>query len=209
MAAQLLGGNLELKTLAKFENELSFKNPRPELSLDDLFGDIRSIRHRDIEPSGEDFIRRCLDFNPKTRMTAQEAWIHPWLTEPTEVRALFEEREANSERHWRSRSVRTGWLQNLPRVRDFPESGNKSSKNDDEVFAKSLYPASKQKSPYFQGKKRTASGEVKDFTSDNRDSEKAYSFALESKRIFDPIKKMSVKERIRKFGMGGHFKDMS
>merc|ERR1711871_1390573 len=33
-----------------------------------------------ISPEAKDFVQRCLDPNPSTRLTAKEGLVHPWIT---------------------------------------------------------------------------------------------------------------------------------
>ncbi|PSR94589.1 kinase-like domain-containing protein [Coniella lustricola] len=187
MAVRLLVGNREVPTLEEFESNLSVANPSPDLCLDNLFDEIRQIRQTDIYSAVKDFISRCLDFNPAARMTAGEALSHPWLSEPKDVRELFEFRQARAEKNWRPRAAQDGWLEELP-----PNVGL-------EV----------QTSPYFHNKEENPIIQAEASSSDKQGSKGSGQENTKSSKSSHNSGELPTNETIQNFGCGGELDTMS
>ncbi|KAK3401115.1 kinase-like domain-containing protein [Sordaria brevicollis] len=100
-----------------------------DTDCDDDDGDLRdpqSSRLRpdeDISTDAQDFIRQCLIYNSKYRLTAREALSHPWICEPQEVDQLFRGLEHDNAASWEPRKIRFApFIEKLGAVPDAHET---------------------------------------------------------------------------------------
>ncbi|KAJ4414863.1 hypothetical protein N0V85_002974, partial [Neurospora sp. IMI 360204] len=60
----------------------------------------------DISSDAKDFIRGCLTYNSKHRVTARQARAHRWMCEPEEDDNLFKGLEHDNAASWEPRKIR-------------------------------------------------------------------------------------------------------
>ncbi|KAJ4391330.1 hypothetical protein N0V93_004947 [Gnomoniopsis smithogilvyi] len=158
MTVQLLIGSSESKMMAKIEQTLLAKAHIKALDFKDIFNEIYEVRHEcglDGSPR-ENFIRRCLDCDPNTRMTVDEALKHPYINEPASLRQQFETSEQETNAGWKSRVAEVE-IRNLPDVVAPPSTSTigkkeKANPNSSVAVKKSLLKKDIEtlRSPYFK-----------------------------------------------------------
>lgn len=107
MTVQLLIGSCHSRLMNQIEEALPSKPDIKTLDFKGIFDEIYEIRH-DCASDGsprEDFIRRCLECDPKKRMTVNEALKHPYINEPAGVRQRFEKSAQETAAGWTSRAA--------------------------------------------------------------------------------------------------------
>ncbi|KAK3494459.1 kinase-like domain-containing protein [Neurospora hispaniola] len=72
-----------------------------------------------ISSHAKDFIRGCLIYNSKHRLTARQALTHPWICEPEEDDSLFRRLERDNAASWEPRKIRLApFIEKLDAITD-------------------------------------------------------------------------------------------
>lgn len=130
MAVQLLVGNYQLCTMAEIEATLPVTPDIKTLNFESIFNEIHGVRQESVSYGSprEDFIRRCLECDPKKRITVIEALQHPYLNEPASLRQQFDKSAQETTAGWTRRAGQAG-IQSLPEVLAPPSSSTTGKKD--------------------------------------------------------------------------------
>lgn len=76
-------------------------------AMDDCIDSVLALEDGTVHLSstGRSFIKRCLEFDPDRRITADQALQHAWLTKSEACRARFSARHCLLEKSWKPREI--------------------------------------------------------------------------------------------------------
>lgn len=129
---ETLGEKVKHAAAASASPSASASVPLETLKIDPIFIELKVVRakYSGLSEQGCDFLRGCLQVDPRKRLSAREALKHPWLLDEEKTVGVRESFESNARRirgAWVGRQVLPEMVTQLPDVGDQVKARKKKS----------------------------------------------------------------------------------